>query len=230
MSRTILLAIGLLLGFTGTSFSDEIVINFDFGNATTYIGDDGILSSPEGNFWNRVDITNGSLSNNLLRDEFGNALSTIELGTFGGGFEAVSGTGPGPLSDGVRFGVNDPISFRTFTSPVDVVVYFVESGSVNTVEFREGLSGDSHFASTQESAFGSLFPGIEGVHYLQQTQLETAATTFGSPSLPGIAVFSDRSQGGIAAIQIRGVVGVPEPSSYSVLFFVALLCTSKRRR
>ncbi len=72
--------IGSTQSHAGLNFAKEIrTLNFDFGNAGAYVGDDGVLSAPGGTHWNEVTVTSFPPASGIsiqfgvppLRDEFG---------------------------------------------------------------------------------------------------------------------------------------------------------------
>jgi hypothetical protein len=243
-----------------THISTEIrTLNFDFGNAGAYVGDDGVLSSPGGTHWNEVRITSFPPASGIgtqfhtptLRDEFGHrfGLGVITLGdqpyilpalhSFSyTGHETVA-AGSGPLNDGVSLEVGDSLIIRELTSavPIDLVIYFnhpdPSSPLVNSISVNT-LGGGGFTKSTLPlGPFGGFFPGFEGFNYLRFSNLSPIPTTLGEPELPGIII--QAPQGGmanIAAIQIRGefIFATPEPGSLTMTISAGCFAGFFRRR
>ncbi|TWT86328.1 hypothetical protein Mal64_38690 [Pseudobythopirellula maris] len=233
-------------------------LNLDFGNGGAYAGDDGVLSSSGGSYWNEVTVqsfapgSGVSIQFNVptLLDEFGQpfgdnvhpcqCINAPNLTSgFHGGVENVAAAF-GPLSDGVTLEPNPNFfgfSIRELktTSPVDLVVYFNRPGPSSsgggTIVINPFL-GSGVVASTALPLTG-VFPGVNGGDYLRFDDVEITATTLGFQSLPGVIIGVPVNEvANIAAIQIRGeFVYMPEPAAATLLAACGVAaCLASRRR
>lgn len=201
-------------------------INLDFGNGGAYVGDDGVLSSPGGTFWNEVTVTPsipergvvGQASAGALLDEFGQPfdlgsgfLSLPEVFSFAFEITPIIGQGEGPLSDGLTL-VEGALIIRELSasSSVDVVVYFADPLGDDRAS-RVVASGGFGFGPVGGAVMSTegtgLFPGqgpdagspaSTEIDHAVFTGLVPEPTTIGFPLLPGVAV----------ATPIGGAIGV----------------------
>ncbi len=247
-------------------FAEVRTINLDFGNGGAYVGDDGVFSSPGGDFWNEVTVTPtiaergvlGQANAGALLDEFGQPfnlgsgfLALPEVFSFAVAIDPITGSGAGPLSDGLTL-LEGALILRELSvgTPVDVVVYFADplnDDRPSRVTAAGGFGFDPDPGGVVESTGGTgLFPGqgplpngggptFTAIDHVVFTGLMPEGTTLGYPMLPGVAVATPI--GGaigiahIAAIQIRGeFVFTPEPTAGTLLLIAASMATATRRR
>ena len=229
--------------------AQERVLNLDFGNGGQFVGDNGVLSTPGGTFWNEIQLQerDPSIGDILLGpaellDEFGQSfgigtppLAGLALPEVAGGFRgqqatAVSTVGAGPLNDSIRTGevggFTDTLLIREISGPFDIVIYFNEPSSVQ-LNFN-----DPSLTGSVTSPVG-FFPGIENNNFLRFDDVEPVPTTIGIPLLPGVfvGVSDELSTASIAAIQIRGeFTFTPEPSTATMVSISLLSLVGRRRR
>jgi hypothetical protein len=216
-------------------------LNIDFGNAGAYSGDDGILSSPGGTFWNEVTIGAGTFNIPGLRDEFGASLPVDLLAQ---DFSATAISVPsamGPLNDGVlvsNHGGYPTFAIRVLSSatPIEVVIYF--NAPASNMVLVNPLLGQTGTGILGFAIGSGPFPGVRLGTYARFQNLSPVGTTLGFDLLPGILIdvprqglvggtFIENNAAGIAAIQIRGEF-VPEPIGAPLL--LAALCVVDRTR
>ena len=231
--------------------AQERVLNLDFGNGGQFVGDNGVLSTPGGTFWNEIQLQerDPSIGDILLGpaellDEFGQSfgigtppLAGLALPELSGGIgglqaTAVSTVGAGPLNDSIRIGEDrfaSILSIREISGPFDIVIYFNEPSSV---QINTPVGGVPSLTGSVTSPVG-FFPGIENNNFLRFDDVEPRITTLGNPFLPGVfvGVSDELSTASIAAIQIRGeFTFTPEPSTATMVSISLLSLVGRRRR
>lgn len=235
------------------SLADQIrTLNLDFGNGEQYVGDDGILSSPGGTFWNKISVNGNAFDfdNFTLRDEFGNRFPFRDgddnypevTGVGVAAWVAPDSSYQGPMSDGIVIEKpsNEPseLLIRQFSkdTPIEVVVYFSDSSTVDVA------GGFRRIPRDPTNDFGSLnFPGVPGQGYAYFQGIDAETTTLGFPELPGIHIvvpegstsgplFRGFDSATITAMQVRGVFNqIPEPSSLAITGLAGLSLLGCRR-
>lgn len=254
------LAILLVVFSSGSISRAEIrTINLDFGNGGVYAGDDGVLSSPGGTFWNEVTVS-GSSSGQPgfveafhLRDEFGQAfdlpVGLPGVNAFMTDVDPTIGSGSGPLADGVTlsnaFG-GLVIRELSSESPIEVVVYFADpspgDARRSVVGVQEYIGSESFQTELVTSTGGSgAFPGtgpipslppgvFTAIDYVRFDQLTPSPTTIGIPLLPGLFIGPPEGEvAHIAAIQIRGEFVFTPEPTSAVLVLIACGLATSRR-
>lgn len=247
-------AIAAFIAFAGAAAPSSQgavrTLNLDFANSGhLYAGDDGVLSSPGGTFWNPVGIIDEPniglrfVFTELL-DEFGVAFNDIlsppygqypEVYSWGNAGDLTTSTAPGPLRDGFHLEPTEALGVLirplSTTAPIDLVVYFHSpdgaSLTTNAIAVNETYSsGQTAITTLPPQNF--VFPGAENIDYVKFENLTASPTTLGTPQLPGLNITVPAGRAAnIAAIQIRGEFIVPEPASI-VMMFVALTIAVRR--
>lgn len=215
-------------------------LNFDFGAGTTYLGDEGPLSSAGGTYWNKVsaDPLNNSFGFDAVdvRDEFGQPTDGL---LFSAGaidaewvdtFTTLPSSPAPPRDDGIRIQRNSQFSENP-TVTIGRVQQFEEM--VIYVTSPQALSGESAggftfgwFDSMVTVPFEPIhspfnaFPGITtsvvNSDYLRFTTDPPLGGGLGEA--PTITLAITDSQAVLHAIQIRGrFKGLPEPSGATLL-------------
>lgn len=244
-------------------------LNFDFGSGPAHVGDDGVLSSPGGTFWNRVtasDLNNppsGLLSELDTFDEFG-AVTAGGIGSRGpnlnsspriiGWINNLASAMGGIISDGIRpqsprqsrrGGGTALFSHVRVYEFVEMVIYF-DFELPPTIPFADIASGgfadsfapdlfgfDNLIAqpladfTVQSHTFGSTNDPTSTLSYIHITETPPLRDALGAGNTLTIALpdESPNTSLGIAAIQIRGVFGLPEPTSVGIAC-VAIICVA----
>jgi hypothetical protein len=208
-------------------------LNFDFGGGSAYVGDDGILSSPGGTYWNAIsadDIT-GCCFDDFSFDEFGQLSPAFVFSVFPNWTNSSSPSNQGPRSDAIQpagpgfttltigrvnefhemiIYVNSPIGYYAPSSP---------GGGFSFGTFDPTVVVPFSYAS----GAGTGFPGFPPIPTLNIGREFLHITTppprgSGLGESPTITIVLEDPYSTIAAIQIRGrFAGAPEPSSVVLL-------------
>lgn len=224
-------------------------LNFDFGDGRTYVGDDGLLSAPGGTVWNRVttDYLNNPGLENTFYDEFGSVTlggvfnvgkfflpslaDTGWQGNFGSAVNASLIDGIRPIFSGIS--LDDP-GFAQFSlirvqEFEEMVIYFdntfpMQYGGFTSELFSEEVAQPFSDSVLGLHSFEADTTIMQNVSYIRLTQAPPRQDALGfgqtiTLALPGLP------DSGIAAIQIRGAFGLPEPTSVGIAC-LAIICVA----
>ncbi|MEM8944180.1 MAG: PEP-CTERM sorting domain-containing protein [Planctomycetota bacterium] len=258
MRRTAILAfVAFTLAATAersTALPPPQTLNFDFGDGPGYVGDDGVLSSPDGTFWNRVTAED---LNTTSDSGLGGVLPTLdEFGNNTAG--EVFSPGPNPFgNDPVSpwadpFGADWPLysSFPLVDGLVpngdvaQMYLFRVEKFEEMIVYFSSPLPAGGFVSWQNPAIIDTPFADFPlQSHTLSDGSSLTYIRVTSSPPRPSL-LGAGRTIGlsasgfgqlpllstNIAAIQILGAFGLPEPTTASLLCLAVVGALSRRHR
>ncbi len=206
-------------------------LNFDFGGDGAYVGDDGVISSPGGTYWNAVSANDFGpcCGGDYAFDEFGQPTDGSVFSVFSSWTDISSPSNQGPRSDGIKPSSSDPVTLSlSRVHEFHEMIVYVNSPLVGGFSYN--------FFDTfviqpfpNASGVGTTFPGTQGNEYMRFTTSPPRGSGLGES--PTITFVLEDPNSTIAAIQIRGrFAGAPEPSSVVLLLLgssVAFLRRSK---
>lgn len=207
------------------SFNSQInaqqtrVFNVDFNRVldADHSGDDGVMSTSGGTYWNTSEI---GLSN-LLRDEFGNFghfamnpwTGAVQSSAFGATSNDLQDSGYNSGGGGATFHVS---GFNP-TDIIDVALYM----DPNTIIDVETGAGNFVFDNNGGPYSGVLPGNVDGDYVLISGLTPTASNEL---------IFGGNGHDGVVTGAQFRVTSVPEPSSVVLLGSVAALLFTRRRR
>jgi len=199
---------------------DAAVVNVDIdGRPEAHVGDDGVLSSAGGTFWNRLGIDFLNDVNLFdVDDEFGGA-TAIDL-TFDADGSADFNARAIELYDGGGTGLLE-IKSLAAGGAYDLAVYAHNPSFSVTVTGAAGSSTQSTGAT-----FSVELPGDEGEEYLIFSGIQPFDLGGG---VIGLTIQTNGATR-MAGIQIEQVAAIPEPTTAALALFAAVCLLPLRRR
>lgn len=221
-------------------------LNFDFGGGPAYVGDDGVLSSPGGTYWNAIsaaDLMPCCFLNDSAFDEFGQSSAGFVFSLFPDWVDSSSPLNQGPRSDaiqpsgpgGATLTIGRVNEFHEMVIYVNSPIGYL-SQSINP---GGGFASSAYLPIivepfTYASGAGTEFPGLPPVPVINVGNAYLRFTTtpplgLGLGESPTLTIVLEDPNSTIAAIQIRGrFAGAPEPSSAVLLILGTSVAVLRR--